>query len=73
MENSIGLQRGTCLNRGSYIRAHVLLNLLNSLQKRDKMLGKHRILYLFYNEFNKLKKNMSTNVRFLLSYELRLL
>ena len=30
--------------------AHVLLNLLNLLQKRDKMLG---ILSLFRNEFNK--------------------
>ena len=34
--------------------AHVLLNLLNKLRKRDKMLGKPRILSLFRNEFNKL-------------------
>ena len=27
------------LKRGSYISAHVLLNLLNELGKRDKMLG----------------------------------
>ena len=33
--------------------AFVLLNLLNSLRKRDKMLGKPRILSLFRNEFNK--------------------
>ena len=33
--------------------AHVLLNLLNSLRKRDKMLGKPRILSLFPNSFNK--------------------
>ena len=33
--------------------AHVLLNLLNELRKRDKMLGKPRILSLFRNEFNK--------------------
>ena len=33
--------------------AHVLLNLLNSLRKRDKMLGKPRIFSLFRNEFNK--------------------
>ena len=32
--------------------AHVLLNLLNSLRKRDKMLGLS-ILSLFPNEFNK--------------------
>ena len=30
----------TCaLNRGSYMSAHVLLNLLNELGKRDKMRG----------------------------------
>ena len=33
--------------------AHILLNLLNLLGKRDKMLGKPRILSLFRNEFNK--------------------
>ena len=32
--------------------AHVLLNILNLLQKRDKMLGKPRILSLFRNKFN---------------------
>ena len=37
----------------SYIRAPVLLNLLNSLRKRDKMLGKPPILSLFPNSFNK--------------------
>ena len=31
--------------------AHVLLNLLNDLRKRDKMLGKPRILSLFHNKF----------------------
>ena len=33
--------------------AHVLLNLLNELGKRDKMRGLPSILYLFRNEFNK--------------------
>ena len=34
--------------------AHVLLNLLNELQKRDKMRGLASILSLFFrNEFNK--------------------
>ena len=28
---------GRSLNRGSYMSAHVLLNLLNELGKRDKM------------------------------------
>ena len=41
------------LNRGSYISAHVLLNLLNELGKRDKMRGLPSILSLFRNEFNK--------------------
>ena len=33
--------------------AHVLLNLLNALRKRDKMLGKPRILSFFRKVFNK--------------------
>ena len=33
--------------------AHVLLNLLNELRKRDKMRGLLNILSLFCNEFNK--------------------
>ena len=48
-------------DRGSYMSAHVLLNLINELGKRDKMrglpsilsLGNPRILSLFCNEFNK--------------------
>ena len=38
---------------GSYMSAHVLLNLLNKLGKRDKMLGLPSILSLFRNKFNK--------------------
>ena len=33
--------------------AHVLLNLLNELGKREKMLGLQSILSLFRNKFNK--------------------
>ena len=33
--------------------AHVLLNLLNKLGKRDKIRGLPSILSLFHNEFNK--------------------
>ena len=33
--------------------AHILLNLLNKLGKRDKMRGLPRIFSLFGNEFNK--------------------
>ena len=42
-------------NRGSYRSAHVLLNLLNKLGKRDKnaMLAEQNILSLFRNKFNK--------------------
>ena len=41
------------LNRGSYMSAQVLSNLLKELRKRDKMRGLPRILSLFRNEFNK--------------------
>ena len=37
--------------------AHVLLNLLNELGKRDKMRGLPSILSLFRNEFNKFNKH----------------
>ena len=49
-------------NRGSYMSAHVLLNLLNELGKRDKMRGLPSILSLFRNEFNKFNK---TRIRML--------
>ena len=39
--------------RESYMSAHVLLNLLNELGKRDKMRGLSSILSPFRNEFNK--------------------
>ena len=42
--------------------AHVLLNLLNELGKRDKMRGLPSILSLFPNKVNKF-------VRFYLSYD----
>ena len=41
------------LNRVSYMGAHVLLNLLNELGKRDKMRGLPSILSLFRNELIK--------------------
>ena len=41
------------IHRGSYMSAHVLLNLLNQLGKRDKMRGLPSILSLFRNEFNR--------------------
>ena len=36
-----------------YMSAHVLLNLLNKLRKRDKMRGLPCILSLLRNKFNK--------------------
>ena len=41
------------LNRGSYMSAHALLNLLYKLGKRDKMRGLSSVLSLFRNKFNK--------------------
>ena len=41
------------VHRGSYMGAHVLMNLLNELGKRDEMRGLPSILSLFRNEFNK--------------------
>ena len=46
-------EKGYKIYRGSYMSAHVLLNLLNELGKRDKMRGLPSILSLFRNEFNK--------------------
>ena len=40
-------------NRGSYMSAHVLLNLLYKLSKRDKIRGLPSILSLFRYKFNK--------------------
>ena len=39
--------------RGLYMSAHALLNLVNDLRKRDKMLRLLSILSLFRNELNK--------------------
>ena len=51
--------------------AHVLLNLLNQLRKRDKMQGLPSILSLFLNEFNKFNYR-SMNVRFYLLNEIQI-
>ena len=42
-----------CIHRGSHMSARVLLNLLNELEKRDKMRGLPSISSFFRNEFNK--------------------
>ena len=52
-----------------YMSAHVLLNLLNKLGKKDKMQGLPSFLSLFRNEFNKFNNTRSMNVRFYLSQD----
>ena len=52
--------------------AHVLLNLLNELRKRDKMRGLPSILSLFRNEFNKFNNTMARILRFYLSYDINI-
>ena len=51
---------------------HVLLNLFNKLQERDKMQVLPSILSLFRNKFNKFNNLMSTNVRFYLSQDIKI-
>ena len=53
--------------------AHVLLNLLNELGERDKMRGLPSILSLFRNEFNKFNHTRAMNVRFYLSYDIKII
>ena len=53
--------------------AHVLLNLLNELGKRDKMRGLPRILSLFRNEFNKFNKTRAPMLDSIYHMTLRLL
>ena len=50
------------------MRAHVLLNLLNELRKRDKMRG-----LLFRNEFNKFNNTRARMVDSIYHMTLRLL
>ena len=49
--------------------AHVLLNLLNELGKRDKMRGLPSILSLFRNELNKFNNTRARMLRLYLSYD----
>ena len=53
--------------------AHVLLNLLNELGKRDKMRGLPSILSLFRNEFNKFNNTRARNLDSIYHMTLRLL
>ena len=53
--------------------AHILLNLLKELGKRDKMLGLPSILSLFSNKFNKLNKARAQMLDSIYHMTLRLL
>ena len=59
--------------RGSYMSAHVLLNSLNKLGKRDKMRGLPSILSLFRNEFNKFNNTRARTLDSIYHMTLRLL
>ena len=53
------------MHRGSSMSAHVLLNLLGKLGKRDKMRGLPSILSLFRNEFIR-SKNTGARMLYIL-------
>ena len=61
------------INRGSYMRAHVLLILLNELGKRDQMRGLPSILSLIRNEFNKINKTRARMLDSIYHMTLRIL
>ena len=70
-QDTYGKQINT--NRGSYMSAHVLLNVLNELRKRDKMRGLPSILSLFRDEFNKLNNTRARMLDSIYHMTLRLL
>ena len=53
--------------------AHVLLNLLNELGKRDRMRGLPSILSLFHNEFDKFNNRRAQMLGSIYHMTLRLL
>ena len=53
--------------------AHVILNLLNELGKRDEMRGLSSILSLFRNDFNKFNKTRARMLHSIYHMTLRLL
>ena len=53
--------------------AHVLLNLINELGKRDKMRGLPSILFLFCNEFDKFNNTRTGMLDSIYHMTLRLL
>ena len=67
------LTRGDTINRGSYMSAHVWLNLLNELGKSDKMRDLLSILSLFRNKFNKFNNTRARMLDSIYHMTLRLL
>ena len=61
------------ISRGSYISAHVLLNFLNELGRRDKIRGLSSILSLFCNELNKFNNTRAQMLDSIYHMKLRLL
>ena len=59
--------------RGSYISAHVLLNLVYEFGKRDKMRGLPSIFSLYRNEFNKFNNTRARMLDSIYHMTLRLL
>ena len=64
-------RRGT--NRGSYMSAHILLNLFNELMKRDNIRGLLNILYLFCKKFNKINNTGARTLDYIYHMTLKLL
>ena len=58
---------------GPDMSAHVLLNLLNKLRKRDKMRGLPSILSLFHNELNEFNNTIAPMLESIYHMTLRLL
>ena len=73
MKSSCRDRELVALHRGSYMSAHVLLNLLNELGKRDKMLGRPCILTLFRNLFKKFNNTRALMLDSIYHMTLRLL
>ena len=59
-------------NRGSYMSAHVLLNLLNELGKSDKMRGLPSILSLFRKEFKKFNNTKAQMLDSIYHYDIKI-
>ena len=52
--------------------AHILLNLLKELRKRDKMRGLPSILSIFCDKFDKFNNTGIMNLRFYLSHDIKI-